>query len=73
MLHPRPAGQGRGRRSDEGHLSEAVGLARAIGLDVVDAVVAPLRRPSAATLIGAGKLRTIGEEVSVEPRKVTAA
>ena len=64
VLHPRPGGQGRATRSDEGRLDEAVGLSQAIDLDVVDAAIVPLRRPSPATLIGPGKLRAIGEEVA---------
>ena len=52
-------------RTDEGRLAEAVGLSQAIDLEVVDAVVAPLRRPNPATLIGPGKVREIGEEVAL--------
>jgi GTP-binding protein HflX len=64
VLHPRPSGHGRAARSDEGRLAEAVGLSQAIDLDVVDAAVVPLRRPSPATLIGPGRMRAIGEEVA---------
>jgi GTP-binding protein HflX len=64
VLHPRPAGHAQNARTDEGRLAEAVGLSQAIDLEVVDAVVAPLRRPSAATLIGPGKVSAIGEEVA---------
>jgi GTPase len=64
VLHPRPAGHAQNARADEGRLAEAVGLSQAIDLEVVDAVVAPLRRPSPATLIGPGKVREIGEEVA---------
>ena len=66
VLHPRPGGHGRVARSDEGRLAEAVGLSQAIDLDVVDAAVVPLRRPSPATLIGPGRLRAIGEEVALQ-------
>ena len=65
VLHPRPGGHGRPARSDEGRLAEAVGLSQAIDLEVVDAAVVPLRRPSPATLIGPGKMRAIGEEVAL--------
>jgi GTPase len=64
VVHPRPAGHAHNARTDEGRLAEAVGLSQAIDLEVVDAVVAPLRRPSPATLIGPGKVREIGEEVA---------
>jgi GTP-binding protein HflX len=64
VVHPRPAGHAQNARTDEGRLAEAVGLSQAIDLEVVDAVVAPLRRPSAATLIGPGKVSAIGEEVA---------
>jgi GTPase len=64
VLHPRAAGQGRDARSDEGRLAEAVGLSQAIALDVVDAAIVPLRRPSPATLIGPGRVRAVGEEVA---------
>jgi GTP-binding protein HflX len=76
VVHPRKAGHAQNARTDEGRLAEAVGLSQAIDLDVVDAVVAPLRRPSPATLIGPGKVRAIGEEVvlrSVELVIVDAA
>jgi GTPase len=65
VVHPRKAGHAQNARTDEGRLAEAVGLSQAIDLDVVDAVVAPLRRPSPATLIGPGKVRAIGEEVAL--------
>jgi GTP-binding protein HflX len=64
VVHPRPGGHGRAARSDEGRLAEAVGLSQAIDLEVVDAAIVPLRRPSPATLIGSGRLRAIGEEVA---------
>jgi GTPase len=65
VVHPRPAGHAHNPRTDEGRLAEAVGLSQAIDLEVVDAVIAPLRRPSPATLIGPGKVREIGEEVAL--------
>jgi GTP-binding protein HflX len=64
VLHPLPAGQGKLARTEEGQLAEAIGLSQAIDLEVVDAAVVPLRRPNPATLIGSGKLRTIGEEIA---------
>jgi GTPase len=65
VLHPRRAGHGDHARSDEGRLAEAVGLSQAIALEVVDAAVVPLRRPTAATLLGAGRVRALGEEVAL--------
>ncbi len=69
VLQPRAAGQrdarrDGGARSDEGRLAEAVGLAQAIALDVADAAVLPLRRPTPATLFGPGRVRAVGEEVA---------
>jgi GTP-binding protein HflX len=63
VLHPRPGGHGRLARTDEGRLAEAIGLGRAIGLEVVDAAVVPLRRPTPATLIGPGRVRALGEDI----------
>jgi GTP-binding protein HflX len=46
-------------RSEASRLEEAVALTAAIGLHVVDAVIAPLARATPATLIGAGKANEI--------------
>jgi GTP-binding protein HflX len=54
-----PAGTAQVVRSQEARLEEAVGLARAIGLDVVEALIVPLRRPVPATLFGSGKVEEI--------------
>lgn len=43
-----------GARLPEGRLAEAVGLAAAIQLDVVDARIVPVRAPRPATLFGSG-------------------
>lgn len=51
-------------RSDAHRLSEAVGLAAAIDLDVAEALILPVAQPRPATLIGTGKLEEIGEIVS---------
>ncbi len=60
VLHP-----DRARREDlraaSARLTEAVGLAEALDLDVVEALVAPLRAPAPATLLGTGKVRELGE------------
>jgi GTP-binding protein HflX len=59
VLHPE-----RARRDDlraaSARLTEAVGLAEALDLKVVEALVAPLRKPVPATLLGAGKVAEIG-------------
>ncbi|HLY80713.1 MAG TPA: GTPase HflX [Caulobacteraceae bacterium] len=58
VLHP-----DRGRREDlraaSARLTEAVGLAEALDLKVVEALVAPLRKPVPATLLGGGKVAEI--------------
>ncbi|HEY1426559.1 MAG TPA: GTPase HflX [Caulobacteraceae bacterium] len=59
VLHP-----DRARREDlraaSARLAEAVGLAEALDLKIVRALVAPLRSPVPATLLGAGKVAEIG-------------
>ena len=58
------AGEGAGvRRADEARLEEAIGLARAIDLDVRHAEIAPTPKPQPGTLLGSGKLREIAEHV----------
>jgi GTPase len=67
VLHPAPksvSGQGNGEasaRSVEARLEEAVGLARAIHLDVVRAEIARLARPRPATLFGSGTVDNFRE------------
>jgi GTP-binding protein HflX len=48
-------------RSSDAKLEEAVGLARAIGLDVVEARTFRLRAPRPATLLGKGQTEDIAE------------
>ncbi len=59
VLHP-----DRGRREDlraaSARLTEAIGLAEALDLKVVEALVVPLRAPTPATLLGGGKVAEIG-------------
>jgi GTP-binding protein HflX len=50
-------------RSNQDRLHEAVGLARAIALEVVVAEIVPLARPRPATLLGSGKVSEIAELV----------
>ena len=57
------AGEGTVRRTDEARLEEAIGLARAIDLDVRVAEVAPTPNPRPATLLGPGKVAEIAEKV----------
>jgi GTP-binding protein HflX len=47
-------------RDGEARLAEAVGLTAAIHLDVTQALIAPLARPTPATLLGTGKVEEIG-------------
>src|SRR5206468_795760 len=48
----------------EARLEEAVGLARAIRLDVVGAEIAPITRPRPGSLLGSGTLDTLGALIS---------
>jgi GTP-binding protein HflX len=47
-------------RAPEARLEEAIGLAEALDLEVREAVIAPLRRLTPATLFGKGKVEEIG-------------
>jgi GTPase len=51
-------------RSAEARLEEAVGLARAIRLDVVFADIARITRPRPSSLIGSGTLENLGSVIS---------
>jgi GTP-binding protein HflX len=51
-------------RSIEARLEEAVGLARAIQLDVVDAEIARIARPRPGSLLGQGTIESLGETIS---------
>jgi GTP-binding protein HflX len=51
-------------RSAEARLEEAVGLAKAIRLDVVRAEIARITRPRPSSLLGSGTLETLGELIS---------
>jgi GTPase len=48
-------------RSSESRLEEAVGLAQAIDLKIVEGLIVPVNQPKAGTLIGSGKIEEIGE------------
>jgi GTP-binding protein HflX len=60
VIHPVRPGQA-ALRSPEARLEEAVGLARALDLDVREALIAPLRAVTPATLFGKGKTAEMGE------------
>ncbi|MGH6774331.1 GTPase HflX [Brucella tritici] len=51
------------QRSNEARLEEAVGLARAINLDIEHAEIAIVANPRPATLLGAGKVESIAETI----------
>ncbi|MFZ2007058.1 MAG: GTPase HflX [Stellaceae bacterium] len=64
-----------GRRPDDGsarsldaRLDEAIGLARAINLDVVGGEIVRLNRPAPSTLIGSGNVDTLG--AAIEEQKI---
>ncbi|WP_108660424.1 GTPase HflX [Acuticoccus kandeliae] len=60
VLLPIVRGEGDERRAPEGRLAEAVGLADAIALDVVNARTISVRNPRPATLFGTGMVDEIG-------------
>ncbi len=71
VLHPdvkrRPAGGAASPwRSPEARLDEALGLARAIGLQVAHGEVVSLSRTRPATLFGAGKVAELGQLIAAE-------
>jgi len=55
-----------GARDSETRVEEAVGLARAIDLDIVDGIAVPVAAPRPATLFGSGKVEEIAERVKAE-------
>ncbi|MEI6439668.1 MAG: GTPase HflX [Alphaproteobacteria bacterium] len=60
VVHPDRDPRG-ASRSGAARLDEAVGLALALDLEIRDALIAPLRKPTPATLFGSGKVKEIGE------------
>jgi GTPase len=60
IIHPEREGKGGAYRSSEARLEEAVGLALALDLEIRDAIIAPLRKLTPATLFGKGKVDEIG-------------
>ncbi|MEW5962559.1 MAG: GTPase HflX [Pseudomonadota bacterium] len=57
--HEVRSGAGARRHSPEDRLAEAVGLAEAIGLEVVDQRLVPIPAPRPGTLLGSGKVAEI--------------
>ncbi len=53
-------------RSPDGRLAEAVGLACAIDIEVVDNMVLPLRQLRPATLLGPGRVEELAERIKSE-------
>ena len=71
VIHVEPKSRAENARDAEARLEEAVGLAGAIDLDVIEARIAPLARPTPATLIGSGKVAEIAAETkALEPEVV---
>jgi GTPase len=60
VIHPEREGRGSARSADA-RLEEAVGLALALDLEIRDAIIAPLRKLTPATLFGSGKVEEIGD------------
>ena len=63
-------GEGGQSRTDAARLEEAIGLARAIDLDIRWSHVAPTPRPQPGTLLGEGKLEEIAEAVAEHDAKL---
>ena len=66
VVHPTLPGQRGSVRAPQGALDEAVGLAGALGLVVVDAITVNVNRPRPATLMGSGQVDDIGARVKAE-------
>jgi GTP-binding protein HflX len=66
VVHPRLAGEIRDGRAEPGRLEEAVGLARAIDLEVVGAESPQVRAVRPATLLGRGQVAALGERIAAE-------
>ncbi len=68
VVHPAlkvpPRSRGETARAPESRLAEAVGLARAIDLDVARAEIIRLTRLRPATLLGSGSVETLGRTIA---------
>ncbi len=60
VIHPEREGRGTARTS-RARLDEAIGLALALDLQIRDAITAPIRKRTPATLFGSGKVKEIAE------------
>jgi GTP-binding protein HflX len=63
VLHPFRKSRGGAVRAPEARLAEAVGLARAIDLDIVSQDVVRVARPRPATYLGTGAVEELGERI----------
>lgn len=72
VIWPDLASERRGRtgRDAAGRVAEAAGLAKAIGLEIVEAFALPVRQVRAATLIGPGQTSDLAERVAEEEIEV---
>ena len=59
-----------GARTPSARLAEAVGLARAIDLEVTRAESVPLRQKVPATLFGSGKAKEFGQALEIDPAEL---
>lgn len=64
VLVPELPGSHRDSRPPEGRVEEAVGLAAAIDLDVVEGMHFRITRPTPATLMGSGKVEELGQWIT---------
>jgi GTPase len=64
--HKMPRDKAELGRSPEARLEEAVGLARAIDLEIARAEIVPLRQMRPATLLGSGAVAALGEIIAAE-------
>ena len=70
VLSPELRGRATALRGSEARLAEAVGLARAIGLEVVHAETVRVAAPRPATLIGSGQVERLGQLIEAEAIKL---
>lgn len=66
VIHPALKAAEGGIRLPEARLDEAVGLAQAIDLDIVDAEVVPVSKRRPATLLGKGAVERLAETVAAK-------
>src|SRR5690606_31928473 len=64
VLYPQRAPARADARTPEARLDEAIGLARAIALDVVHAEIVKVVRPRPATLLGAGAIERLKSDIA---------